>query len=63
MTTAALERRSPLGLFPDKPVPRLYDRVVETLRVRHYSHRTEEAYARSADQHFAAIDRPRQRSF
>lgn len=44
MTTATQQRRSPLGLFPDKPAPRLYDRVVEVLRVRHYSRRTEKAY-------------------
>ncbi|MBI3695385.1 MAG: integron integrase, partial [Acidobacteria bacterium] len=36
--------RSPLGLFPAQPTPRLYDRVVEVLRTRHYSRRTEEAY-------------------
>lgn len=44
MTTATQQRRSPLGLFPDKPVPRLYDRIVEVLRVRHYCRRTEDAY-------------------
>jgi integron integrase len=33
-----------LGFFANKPVPRLYDRIVEVLRVRHYSLRTEEAY-------------------
>jgi site-specific recombinase XerD len=33
-----------LGLFPDKPAPRLYDRIVEVLRVRHYRRRTEQAY-------------------
>jgi integron integrase len=39
------ERRpAPLGLFPEQQVPRLYDRLVETFRVRHYSRRTEEAY-------------------
>ena len=37
-------RRSPLGLVPDQPTPRLYDRLVEVLRTRHYSRRTEEAY-------------------
>ncbi len=37
-------RRSPLGIFPGQPTPRLYDRVVEALRSRHYSRRTEEAY-------------------
>jgi len=31
-------------LFPDKSAPRLYDRIVEVLRVRHYSRRTEEGY-------------------
>jgi site-specific recombinase XerD len=44
MTTVIRQRRSPLGLFPDKPVPRLYDQIVAELRVRHYSRRTEEAY-------------------
>ena len=38
------EPRSPLGFFPGQPAPRLYDRVVEVLRARHYSRRTEEAY-------------------
>ena len=38
------QRRTPLGLFADKPTPRLYDHMVEVLRVRHYSRRTEEAY-------------------
>jgi site-specific recombinase XerD len=33
-----------LGLFADRPAPRLYDRLVEVLRVRHYSRRTEDAY-------------------
>ena len=37
-------RPSPLGLFPEKPTPRLYDRIVEVVRVHHYSRRTEEAY-------------------
>ena len=44
MTTSTEQHRTPLGLFADKPVPRLYDRIVEVLRVRHYSRRTEEAY-------------------
>jgi hypothetical protein len=43
MSTATHPRRSPLGLFPGKPVPRLYDRIVQVLRIRHYSPRTEEA--------------------
>ncbi len=34
----------PLGLFPGQSAPRLYDRVAEVLRTRHYSRRTEEAY-------------------
>ena len=44
MPAATQQRRSPLGLFPDKPSPRLYDRIIEVLRVRHYSRRTEDAY-------------------
>jgi len=44
MTATIQQRRSPLGLFPDRPMPRLYDRIIEVLRVRHYSRRTEEAY-------------------
>lgn len=44
MSTATRQRRTPLGLFPDRPIPRLYDRIVEVLRVRHYSRRTAEAY-------------------
>lgn len=31
-------------MFPGQPAPRLYDRVVEVLRARHYSRRTEKAY-------------------
>ena len=31
-------------MFPGQPVPRLHDRVVEVLRARHYSRRTEQAY-------------------
>ncbi|MBW3597804.1 MAG: hypothetical protein KY475_11075 [Planctomycetes bacterium] len=30
---------------PDRAGPRLYDRTIEILRMRHYSRRTEEAYA------------------
>jgi integron integrase len=30
-------------MFPGQPTPRLYDRVVEVLRTRHYSRRTEQA--------------------
>lgn len=39
MSNSAAGGRSPLGLFPGQP-----DRVVEALRSRHYSHRTERAY-------------------
>ena len=35
-----------MGFLPGQPAPRLYDRVVEVLRARHYSRRTEEAYVR-----------------
>jgi hypothetical protein len=44
MSKSMADRRSPLGLFPGQPMPRLYDRVVKVLRTRHYSRRTEEAY-------------------
>ncbi len=37
-------RQWPLGLLPAQPTPRLYDRVVEVLRTRHYSRRTEQTY-------------------
>ncbi|TWT84580.1 hypothetical protein CA13_60600 [Planctomycetes bacterium CA13] len=36
MTTFSQQRRSPLGLFTDKPTARLYDHMVEVLRVRQY---------------------------
>jgi hypothetical protein len=36
-------RPAPLRLFTDRPSPRLYDRVVEVLRVWHHRRRTEEA--------------------
>ncbi len=32
MSKSMADRRSPLGLFPGQPMPRLYDRVVEVLR-------------------------------
>ena len=35
---------APMGLFAGRDAPRLYDRVIEVLRVRHYSRRTERAY-------------------
>ena len=44
MNNSTANRRSPLRLFPDQPIPRLYDRMVEVLRTRHYSRRTEQAY-------------------
>jgi len=44
MDHATALRRSPLGVFPGQPTPRLYDRVVEVPRALHYSRRTEEAY-------------------
>jgi len=44
MTVALPQRRVPLGLFPGQSAPRLYDRVVEVLRVHHYARRTEQAY-------------------
>ncbi len=44
MNNSTACRRSPLGLFPGQPSPRLYDRVLEVLPSRHYSRRTEEAY-------------------
>jgi len=44
MLAARPDRQAPAGLFPEQPKPRLYDRVVEVLRTRHYSRRTEEAY-------------------
>ena len=35
MSTTIRQRRTPLGLFPDRPIPRLNDRTVEVLRVHH----------------------------
>jgi len=43
MNNSPAHRRSPLGLFPGEPTPRLYDRLLEVLRTRHYSRRTEQA--------------------
>lgn len=34
----------PLGLFEGRSAPRLYDRIIDILRTRHYSDRTAEAY-------------------
>jgi integron integrase len=44
VNNTSADRQLPLGLFPGQPKPRLYDRVVEALRTRHYSRRTEQAY-------------------
>ena len=44
MNRASPKTRQPLGLFFGQSTPRLYDDVVEVLRVRHYARRTEEAY-------------------
>jgi len=44
MNDSLADRQLPMGLFPGQPTPRLYDRVVEALRTRHYSRRTEQAY-------------------
>ncbi len=44
MNNSTADRPLPLGLLVGQPVPRLYDRVVEILRTRHYSRRTEQAY-------------------
>jgi len=43
MNNPSTLRRSPLGMFPGQPTPRLYHRVVEVLPTRHYSRRTEQA--------------------
>ncbi len=44
MNQLTSERRSPLGLCPGQPKPRLYDCVLEALRSRHYRRSTEKAY-------------------
>lgn len=41
---ANVNRAAPMGLFAGRDAPRLYDRLIEVLRVRHYSRRTERAY-------------------
>ncbi|MFZ5832826.1 MAG: phage integrase N-terminal SAM-like domain-containing protein [Planctomycetota bacterium] len=62
MAAVAQQRRSPLGLFPDKPARRLYDGIVEVLRVRHDSRRTEKAYVHWIGQYIAfhQYQRPRE---
>jgi integrase len=42
MNVLASDCHSPLRLFPGQPSPRLYECVVEALRTRHYSCRSEE---------------------
>ena len=42
MNNSTAYRQSPLGLFPGQPAPRVYGRVVEVLRTRHYSRSTEQ---------------------
>jgi len=44
MNNSTADRPLPLGLLVGWPVPRLYDRVVEILRTRRYSRRTEQGY-------------------
>jgi integron integrase len=44
MNCFTADRRSPLGLLPGHPAPRLYDGVVEIMRARHYSVRTQQTY-------------------
>jgi hypothetical protein len=39
MSESPADRRSPLGLFPCQPAPRVHDCLVEALRSRRYSHR------------------------
>ena len=41
---SSIPSKQPLGLFPGKPQPRLYDSMINVLRVHHYSLRTERAY-------------------
>ena len=51
MTTAKRHCRSPLGLLPDQPWPRLYDRTIEVSRARRYSRRREQACVPWARRH------------
>ncbi len=44
MSAITRQHCTPWGLFPGRPALRLYDRIVEVLRVRHYTRRREEAY-------------------
>lgn len=36
MNNSPVDRRSPLGLSPGEPTPKLCDRLVEVLRLRHW---------------------------
>ena len=56
MTYSTAYLRSPLGLFSGQLAPRLYDRVVEVLRTRHYRRRTEEAYVQQCGAHFVPVE-------
>ena len=44
MSVGTQQRRSSLGLSVEQSTPRLYDRIIEELRGRHSSRRTEGAY-------------------
>lgn len=44
MDAAHAGPRRPIGLYPGRDEPRLHDRLVEVLRTRHYSPRTERSY-------------------
>ena len=52
------QRTRPYGMFPGQPTPRLYDSVVEAVRVRHDSRRTEKAYVNWI-RRFILFNRPR----
>jgi len=54
----ASQSTEPLGLFSGKPRPRLYDSIIEVLRVHHYSLRTERAYVQWI-RRFILFHRPR----
>ena len=56
MPTTA-QRPKPWGLFPGQRTPRLYDSMIEVLRTRHYSRRTEQAYVHWVRQHIHFHDR------
>ncbi len=62
MDAVTQQRRAPLGFFAGQAVPRLYDRIIEVLRSRHYRRRTEEAYVHWIRRYieFHAHQHPRQ---